>query len=221
MASKEPPCAARQPACWSIPTVGFGSARHSSSSPQCTSRILRNAPRQSDPRTHEPTASRNSVFLVFGNFACAIPDKGLIREMANARAGDLARFPSIFPVEQGIDPRDRFALACTHRHSVCKSGEPLHAGARCWGTSRDSAGFWGEGRGAVQAETAGRGGLRRNSCPSSPRAIETVRNEGRGFCTAANSGSLGGNHDCLPVPAAILDCDGRRYETGAPGPVSS
>jgi hypothetical protein len=59
----------------------------------------------------------------------------------HARKPGFAQFPCTFPVDQGIRPRDGFALACTHRHVVCRPGKsPVEA--RLHGEdSRNSAGF--------------------------------------------------------------------------------
>jgi hypothetical protein len=82
----------------------------------------------------------------------------------HAQKPGFAQFPRTFPVDQGFRPRDGFALACTHRHSVCGCGECPRALRHSLRDLRDSAGSWRSSPRCSEPETAGSGPGRRR-CP--------------------------------------------------------
>ncbi len=84
-------------------------------------------------------------------------------------------FPCIFPVDQGSDSRDEFAIDSTHRHLVCACRNFPRTPRYSLRNLRDSAGSWRSGLRASGPET---GGLRAwqtlGACPSLS-AIRPVR----------------------------------------------
>jgi hypothetical protein len=98
---------------------------------------------------------RNSLFLVLGNAPLTLRKRTGMLAPAPPGRSDSRRFPCIFPADQGIARRDRFAPDSPHRNRVCVSRDFLHMFQEGSINSRDSAGFWRLGCFDYEPETAG------------------------------------------------------------------
>ena len=104
-----------------------------------------------------------SLFPNAGNSPARTSSRGRIGDAGLARKPEFGRFPCIYPVDQGFRPRDEFAIDCTHRHSVRGVGDCATKTPGGGGSSREFAGFWGEGVGGTEPEIAGSGPRRHRS----------------------------------------------------------
>jgi hypothetical protein len=134
----------------------------------------------------------SSLFLMTGNVSLRLR-KGFGISALDPRGGSsFEGFPCIFPVDQGSDSRDEFAIDSTHRHLVCCCRDSAPPRRHIPRTLRDSTGSWARRVRETEPETGGFGPGRR------PAPVYLCRRVRRfGFAVHSPTGGL------TPFPLSV------------------